>query len=115
MSVKTNHDKDYSVWFVTFTCFNWKPLFEITQAYDSIYKWLRLLRGKQSEILAYVIMPNHLHIIIQVAEGKSINTIISNSKRFLAYEMVKRLKDDGQMSLLGELSDSVSERERKKG
>ena len=38
-------------------------------------------------------MPNHLHAIISFSTTeKPINTIIGNGKRFMAYEIVKRIK-----------------------
>ena len=45
------------------------------------------------EIVTYVIMPNHLHAIIHFREsGFDLNAIIANGKRFMAYEIIKRLK-----------------------
>lgn len=42
----------------------------------------------------YVIMPNHIHVIIDFGTSAiSINTIVSNAKRFMAYEIIKRLKE----------------------
>ncbi len=37
-------------------------------------------------------MPGHVYAIIACSNtGKTINTIISNAKRFMAYELIKRL------------------------
>ena len=37
-------------------------------------------------------MPNHVHALISFkATEQSINTIVGNGKRFIAYEIVKRL------------------------
>jgi hypothetical protein len=61
-------------------------------------------------------MPNHLHLILYVSvEVKEFNMEIAESKRFLAYEIVKRLKSNGRDDLLNILSDGVQEMERKKG
>ena len=39
-------------------------------------------------------MPNHLHALIDFGNSrKNINTIVSNGKRFMAYEIVKRLQE----------------------
>ncbi len=39
-------------------------------------------------------MPNHLHVMIDFGVSEKIfNTIISNGKRFMAYEIVKRLQE----------------------
>ncbi len=38
-------------------------------------------------------MPNHLHAIIDFGISvKSINIMVSNSKRFIAYEIVKKIR-----------------------
>ena len=78
------------IYFISFTCFRWKCLFELANAYDSIYKWFDYLTERQSSIIGYVIMPNHLHTLFHLPASKqSLNTIISNGKRFLAYDIIK--------------------------
>ena len=46
---------------------------------------------------------------------KSLNTIIGNAKRFIAYEIIKRLEEQKNLALLEELYAGVKEKERKKG
>ena len=81
------------------------------------YQWFEILKKEQNAaIVAYVIMPNHLHVIIHFQnEQFNLNTIIANGKRFMAYEIVKRLKDSGNSVLLTHLENLVSEREKQKG
>jgi hypothetical protein len=45
---------------------------------------------------------------------KSLNTIIGNAKRFMAYEIIKRLKEQKNLALLEEIYASVKKKERKK-
>ena len=46
-------------------------------------------------------MPNHLHALIGFSNsGKNINRIVGNGKRFMAYEIVKRLQAQGEKDLL---------------
>ena len=71
-------------YFCTFTCWEWLPLIEETRLYDSIYAWMRLITDKGCAITGYVLMPNHVHLLLFVPEGMSVNTILSNAKRFLA-------------------------------
>lgn len=41
-------------------------------------------------------MPNHVHVLISFAKCKQyINTFIGNGKRFMAYEIIKRLQQQG--------------------
>jgi len=114
MSVKYKHAGIYSMYFCTFTCFNWLPLIETTTSYDQVYKWFDILKHEKTGVVAYVIMPNHLHCILHFPEpGFDLNKIISNAKRFMAYEIVNRLEENKETALLKLLSESVTEREKK--
>jgi REP element-mobilizing transposase RayT len=52
--------------------------------YDEIYKWFNILINKGNEIEGFVIMPNHLHLLIFVNKEDNINMLLANGKRFLA-------------------------------
>ncbi|WP_336516957.1 hypothetical protein [Pollutibacter soli] len=79
-----------------------------TNSYDLVYKWFDHLKREGYYINAFVIMPNHLHAIIGFREtNKSINTIVGNGKRFLAYGIVNRLKKMGRNDILKKLSFGV--------
>ena len=50
-------------------------------------------------------MPNHVHVLIAFKTSEtSINTVIGNGKRFMAYEIVKRLELAGERNLLADLA-----------
>ena len=82
-----------------------------------VYKWFAAVkRAYNAEIVAYVIMPNHLHVILHFhVENFNLNTIVANGKRFIAYEIINRLEQTGNTELLNRLEKMVTERERKKG
>ncbi len=76
----------------------------------------RFKKEYHAEVVAYVIMPNHLHVILHFyKEGFDMNAIIANGKRFIAYEIINRLEEKGNIELLHHLKSLVTERERKKG
>ena len=84
MAVRTTTDNIEGTYFITSTCKHWLPLFEITNSYDTVYKWFDYLKTKGHYIKGYVIMPNHLHALIDFGVSeKNINTIVSNGKRFM--------------------------------
>jgi hypothetical protein len=92
MPVRRKIDNNSGIYFITFTCLDWLPIFEICKGYNSVYKWFDVLKNKAHYIVGYTIMPNHLHAIIAFRNtGKSINSIIANGKRFIAYELVYAL------------------------
>ena len=117
MAIKLKHSDCYNMYFITFTCYNWMHLFEITNAYDIVYKWFSYLRtNKIAETISYVIMPNHLHCILYFEnETFDLNKIVGNGKRFLAYEIIKRLKTKNESNILYKLTTNVTEKEKKKG
>ena len=117
MATRTLHNEPGETWFITFTCYNWIPLFEITQSYNLLYDWLKFISKRYNiETHAFVFMPNHIHIIIKLPEIQAeLNKVISNGKRFLAYELVKKLKILGKIDLLEQLSAACTEKEKAKG
>ncbi|MBK6732039.1 MAG: hypothetical protein IPG60_14140 [Bacteroidetes bacterium] len=113
MSVKSIKVEKNVNYFCTFTNFQWLPLFELTHFYDGIFKWFDLLKQKGIRVCGFVIMPNHLHCLIFLPEGSTtIDKIIGNAKRFMAYEIVKRLEVQGDSSILNLLEKGVSEKEK---
>ena len=117
MPVRFQHDcQSNSIYFVTFTCHKWRNLFSITDAYYAVYKWFDSLYENNHRVMGYVIMPDHIHALIYFPEmKKSLNTIVGNAKRFMAYEIIKRLEEQKNVPLLEELYASVKGKERKKG
>ena len=47
--------------------------------------------------------------------GKSINTIVPNGKRFIAYDLVKRLQQQNSSLILNDLSSNLNNTEIKEG
>jgi len=116
MAVKVKHSDAYAMYFCTFTCYQWLSLFEITKSYDCVYKWFEYLKNKNVEVVSYVIMPNHLHCILYFQEHKfDLNKVIGNAKRFIAYEIIKRLEKSADIDLLNQLAAGITIREGKKG
>ncbi len=102
-------------YFITFTCYEWISLFEITDLYSYIYECFDHLELQKIYNCGYVIMPNHLHMLVYMANTeKTINKIIGESKRFMAYEIVNRLKKLRRLDLLNLLGESVTQHERRK-
>jgi REP element-mobilizing transposase RayT len=62
-------------------------------------------------------MPNHVHLLVEFAPGesRSVNAIIGNGKRFLAYAIVDRLKVIGKDELLRQLESMVRPHEKING
>lgn len=116
MPVKRKIPYNSGHFFITFTCYNWLPLIELTNSYDLVYRWFTYLTNNGHYITGYSIMPNHLHATIAFREcGKDINKIIGDGKRFMAYEIINRLKENKQTDILSVLSKAVNNSDRKRG
>ncbi len=113
MSTHTHHPSIDSFYFITFTCFRWLNLFEASHVYDYFPFWFAKLKEKGCILNGYVIMPNHIHMILYVTNSvNNFNRVIAESKRFLAYEIIRRLKLLGKNQILKILRSGVQENEK---
>jgi REP element-mobilizing transposase RayT len=87
----------------------------MTNGFDIVYNWSDHLKSKGHYFNGYVIMPNHLHALIAFRNtGQSLNTIIGNGKRFMVYEIAKRLEQQNETELLHRLNLSVEDKDRER-
>jgi REP element-mobilizing transposase RayT len=93
MPVKRAIPPNSGMFFITFIGYEWLSLIDTIDGYDIIYKWFDHLKSNRHFINGYAIMPNHVHVLISfINTTQSINTIIGNDKRFMAYEIINRLE-----------------------
>ena len=113
MPVKHCIPYNSGTFFITFTCHQWLPLIDKTNGYDIVYNWFNYLKSKGHYINGYVIMHNHVHALISfVNTGQSINTIVGNGKRFMAYEIIIRLQQQGETDVLNTLASNIEARRK---
>ena len=116
MPVRKAIPYNQGLFFITFTCYKWLPLLELTNSYDLVYSWFDYLQKQNHSIAGYVIMPNHIHAMIDFSvTEKKINTIIGDGKRFMAYDIIKRLQNAGSIGLLTMLEKGVTIKCKNKG
>ena len=61
-------------------------------------------------------MPNHLHMLLYYVGGdQSLNTIVGNGKRFMAYDVIKRLEGQNEKALLLKLESGVCAKDKSRG
>lgn len=89
------------IYFITFTILKWQKIFVQDKYFNLIYKWFDYQKVKYgNKIHGYVIMPNHFHGLIYISEeSPPISKLIQNAKRFLAYEIVEQLSEDGRSKM----------------
>jgi len=116
MPVRREIPYKQGIYFISFTCYRWFPLIESLNGYDLVYKWFDYLKRKNHFVPGFVIMPNHLHVLISFDKTeKSINKIIGDGKRFIAYELINRLKQKGNFELIKTLQTAVENKDSKRG
>jgi REP element-mobilizing transposase RayT len=115
MSVRKQLSETGGVYFITFTCVRWLPLIQLVNGYDLIYKWFDYLKSKGHYIISYVLMPNHIHVMIAFRMNSDINFIVGTGKRLLAYGFIKRLKIIERYDILALLNKWVSCSQQKSG
>ena len=116
MATHVLHPEKEVFYFITFTCYRWLPLLESTKIYDYLTFWFKKLRESGFILNGFVIMPNHIHVILFAThDSKDLSKTIGNSKRFLAYEIVKRLKNNRDFKTLDELYSGVQMNEKVRG
>lgn len=116
MPVRKDIPYSEGMFFITFTCYRWLALIDQTNSYDLVYGWFDYLKKQNHRIAGYVIMPNHVHVLIDFyTTTKKINKIIGDGKRFIAYEIIKRLKDVGDNNTLAMLEKAVATKRKDKG
>jgi hypothetical protein len=49
MAVRTTFSDDDKLFYITFTCFDWHPLIDVTDSYDLVYKWFEYLASKNTK------------------------------------------------------------------
>lgn len=116
MAVNNPHSFETDIYFVTFTIYKWMHLFAEMECFDVVYKWFDAMKDDGHDVLGYVIMPNHVHVLIGYERSKrSINTVVGSGKRFMAYEIVNRLQHANEEKVLKKLAEGVNASDRKRG
>ena len=104
------------IYFITFTCHEWLPLIELSDGYKSVYNFFEVLKTKGQTVTGYVIMPNHIHMLLYyTGKGKNMNTLIGNGKRFMAYAMLKELQERNQHAVISHLQNALKPKDLEKG
>jgi len=116
MPVKKQMPFNFGIYSITYTCYNWLSLIDITNGYDRIYKSFDFLKELGHFINGYVIMPNHVHALMAFYnQNKNLNKLIGDGKRFIAYEIVNRLTASKNEKILFQLSNAVTFSDSQKG
>jgi REP element-mobilizing transposase RayT len=100
MTFNPHHDPTH-LYFVTATVVGWKQLF-LERSYANIvlqsWDWHRC-HGRWS-LFAFVLMPDHAHLIIKPAGDLSISDVLQSFGSYTAHVILDQLQEDGRGDLL---------------
>ncbi len=67
------------------------------RAYDIMEKTLLFYNNERYQLIEYVIMPNHVHVLIKLISDVSLGTIVHSWKSFSASEINKKMNRSGKV------------------
>ena len=102
MAVRQREYIANEIYFITFTILDWKHIFINDKYCVLVYRWFNYMKENYgNKIYGYVIMPNHIHCIIKITDkSPNVSRLIQNAKRFLAYDIIKLLREDNKTEML---------------
>lgn len=59
---------------------------------DLVQNALRHFNGQRYTLLAWCVMPNHVHVVFKPSDGHDLDKILHSWKSFTAHQAVKRMK-----------------------
>ncbi len=110
-SLRINHNNENEAHFLTITVIEWIDIFTKPEYFQIIIDSLKFCRKNKGLLLyEYVIMTNHLHIIVQAKENYNLSQIISDFKKFTTSQIIKILQFDNRKYILTLIKNSYSKK-----
>jgi REP element-mobilizing transposase RayT len=95
------HPEETSFYYSTSTIIDWLPVFQEDKYFEVIINSLKYCRiHKGLFLLAYVIMPTHLHLVTSNEEYTTLSDIMRDFRQFTSRSIRSLLEDDGRRIFL---------------
>jgi len=102
---------EYLPYFCTITVLDWLPILVEARYIDPVIDSLRFSREQKGlEVFAFVVMPNHVHLI--AAAREDLHAVMRDFKRFSSRTIHDRLREDGRGTVLGWLAAATQRARR---
>ena len=97
-----------NIYFITTTVMNFENILTTDENYTMILidSLKYLLAEHLAALFAYVIMPNHLHLIIDMPENQSISDFMRDFKKYTSKEIYKRAVMDRNLKVARRLEEN---------
>jgi putative transposase len=94
------YQRYFDLYFTTATILNWKHLLHSDQMKDVIVDALRhLVQERKAVVYAFVVMPNHIHLIWHIPEPYILDEVKGTLLSFTAHQFKKILKVSNPLEL----------------
>jgi len=88
----------HKLYYITLTVVGWMDVFTRKEYVNIIFDSIRYCQANKGlELFAYVVMPNHLHLICQTGE-RSLNDVLRDMKSYTAKAIVDAIAANSQES-----------------
>jgi len=103
---KREYDNHGNVYFITTTVMNFDKIFSLGRKYNLIIidSLKHLINEHKALLFSYVIMPDHLHMVLFAPEGESISDFMRDFKKYTAVEIRKLASQENMTHLLKRLN-----------
>jgi putative transposase len=109
---RTRFAGEANTFFITTTFFNFARVLSLGNRY---YELLRdslifLLAKTSADLIAYVFIPSHIHLVIHVPVGRSISDFMRDFKKYTSVRIRQQLEIDGREGWIDELRRNAAGR-----
>ncbi len=103
------HYEDHgNLFFITSTVVGFMNIFKQKEACEIFVNCLRFYQDRgDMKILAWVLMPNHFHLIIKVGDRSNISTLIGGIKRYSSRLLGKLLRQNNAKAILMKIKEAA--------
>ncbi len=110
-SPRIHQENENEVHFLTITIIEWIDIFTKPEYFQIVINSLKYCRKNKGLLLyEYIIMTNHIHLIVKAKENNKLSQIISDFKKHTTREILKELKKDNRRYILNLITNSFSKK-----
>jgi len=104
------YGQDSSIYFLTFCTFRRRPLLNLRTIPELLIESLLFFESKVKRLVAYTIMPDHIHAMVDVEQAKSLSVFLRDFKKYTSRAIKNRIEERALMSSIGGNHFNLSER-----
>lgn len=99
-----NQFQDEECFFVTTTCYDWLHVFTSPAYFRILFDSLTFVSKKyEADYLGYVLMPNHLHLLVYFKRKNQLSNLMRDFKKFTSGEIRRLVEAENRSELLEKL------------